>query len=180
MPHPYEVVVFDVNETLSDMTPLAGWFEEVGAPAHLAATWFAALLRDGFALSVTGREQAFSRIGAGALRSVLAAAGVEGELDEKLQHVMAATEFEPVLHLARPDNVASAIALGPDPARHLELITRFAKAGYDELYLHQIRPDQDGFLRFYTDEIAYRWRDVTGERHLQRSGRLTGAVDDQH
>lgn len=89
MPLPYEVVVFDVNETLSDMTPLAGRFEEVGAPAHLAATWFAALLRDGFALSVTAREQAFSRIGAGALRVVFAGAGVEGQLDEKIQHVLA-------------------------------------------------------------------------------------------
>jgi 2-haloacid dehalogenase len=85
----YEVVVFDVNETLSDMAPLAARFEEVGAPGHLAATWFAALLRDGFALSVTGREQAFSRIGAGALRSVLAAAGVEGPLEEKIQRVLA-------------------------------------------------------------------------------------------
>lgn len=89
MPQRYEVVVFDVNETLSDMKPLAGRFEEVGAPAHLAATWFASLLRDGFALSVTGREERFGRIGAGALRSVLATAGVEGELDEKIQHVMA-------------------------------------------------------------------------------------------
>jgi 2-haloacid dehalogenase len=42
------VIVFDVNETLSDMAPLAGRFAEVGAPGLLARVWFAALLRDGF------------------------------------------------------------------------------------------------------------------------------------
>jgi 2-haloacid dehalogenase len=41
------VVVFDVNETLSDMGPLAARFAAVGAPKHLAKLWFAALLRGG-------------------------------------------------------------------------------------------------------------------------------------
>jgi len=44
-----EVVVFDVNETLSDMSPIAERFTDIGAPAHLAKLWFATLLRDGFA-----------------------------------------------------------------------------------------------------------------------------------
>ena len=30
------VLIFDVNETLSDMSPMAGQFEDVGAPGHLA------------------------------------------------------------------------------------------------------------------------------------------------
>jgi 2-haloacid dehalogenase len=47
-------MVFDVNETLSDMSPMAQRFSDVGAAAHQAATWFATLLRDGFALTVTG------------------------------------------------------------------------------------------------------------------------------
>ena len=45
------VVVFDVNETLSDMSPMARRFADVGAPEHLAKLWFATLLRDGFALT---------------------------------------------------------------------------------------------------------------------------------
>lgn len=48
---PY-LVVFDVNETLSDMSPLAARFEDVGAPSLTAQIWFAELLRDGFALTV--------------------------------------------------------------------------------------------------------------------------------
>ena len=48
------LLVFDV-ETLSNMAPLSARFEEVGASGQLAGAWFAALLRDGFALAV-GRE----------------------------------------------------------------------------------------------------------------------------
>lgn len=64
------------------------------------------------------------------------------------------TDYEQVLALARPDDVIADVALGPDPAAHVELITSFAKAGFDELYLHQIGPDQEGFFRFYEREIA--------------------------
>jgi len=37
--HPVpKVVVFDVNETLSDMSPIASRFADVGAPRHLAGS----------------------------------------------------------------------------------------------------------------------------------------------
>jgi len=49
-----QVVVFDVNETLSDMAPLAQRFADIGAPPALARLWFAALLRDGFARTAAG------------------------------------------------------------------------------------------------------------------------------
>ena len=84
-----EVLVFDVNETLSDMTPMADRFEEVGAPGHLARTWFAGVLRDGFALTATGSMEPFARIGANLLRSTLAGAGIAGSLEEAVDHVMA-------------------------------------------------------------------------------------------
>ncbi|WP_251042171.1 hypothetical protein [Arthrobacter sp. ISL-30] len=57
------VIVFDVNETLSDMSPMAARFTEVGAPDHLAKLWFAALLRDGFALTAAGGNGSFAEIG---------------------------------------------------------------------------------------------------------------------
>src|SRR5665647_1893539 len=62
------LLVFDVNETLSDMSPLAARFEDVGAPAHLAQIWFAELLRDGFALTVSGVAEPFARLGGEMLR----------------------------------------------------------------------------------------------------------------
>ena len=82
------VIVFDVNETLSDMAPLAGRFAEVGAPELLARTWFAALLRDGFALAASGGREPFARLAEGALRSALAGARLNRTADEAVRHVM--------------------------------------------------------------------------------------------
>ena len=82
------VIVFDVNETLSDMAPLAGRFADVGAPELLAKVWFASLLRDGFALAATGGKEAFSRLARGALRGVLAGAGLNRPADDAADHVL--------------------------------------------------------------------------------------------
>lgn len=82
------VVVFDVNETLSDLTPLAERFVELGAPAALAKLWFASVLRDGFALCVAGSAASFAEIGGEVLRSLLPSAGVRGDLDEAVAYVL--------------------------------------------------------------------------------------------
>ncbi len=82
-----DVVVFDVNETLSDMAPLAQRFEQVGAPSHLAKTWFASVLRDGFGLAAASTSAPFADIAAAVLTSVLTEAGV-GDVDAGVQHVM--------------------------------------------------------------------------------------------
>lgn len=58
-----QALVFDVNETLSDLAPLARRFAEAGAPEHLAAVWFASVLRDGFALTAVGVNPRFADIG---------------------------------------------------------------------------------------------------------------------
>src|SRR5436190_23248018 len=82
------VVVFDVNETLSDMSPLARRFADVGAPEHLARLWFATLLRDGFALAAAGAAERFSVIGRGALRTVLSGVELDRGLEEAADHVL--------------------------------------------------------------------------------------------
>jgi 2-haloacid dehalogenase len=66
---PPRVIVFDVNETLSDLAPMAQRFSRVGAPGHLAVTWFASVLRDGFALTATGANPAFAELAAESLRA---------------------------------------------------------------------------------------------------------------
>ncbi|HUY47209.1 MAG TPA: haloacid dehalogenase type II [Streptosporangiaceae bacterium] len=82
------VIVFDVNETLSDMAPMARRFAEVGAPELLARVWFASLLRDGFALAAAGGTEAFNRVASGALRAVLAGAGLSRPADDAVEHVL--------------------------------------------------------------------------------------------
>jgi 2-haloacid dehalogenase len=69
--HP-TLIVLDVNETLSDMSPLASAFEEVGAPRAAAPLWFAATLRDGFALGMAGQNAPFLELAKDVLRTVLA------------------------------------------------------------------------------------------------------------
>ena len=42
---------------------------------------------------------------------------------------------------------------GPDVEPIVEAVSKYIDAGYDHLYFHQIGPDQDGFLRFWTDSL---------------------------
>jgi 2-haloacid dehalogenase len=82
------VIVFDVNETLSDMSALGDRFAEIGAPAPLAKLWFATLLRDGFALTAAGDNGTFAEIGAEALRGLLAGVDLKMDADAGVEHVM--------------------------------------------------------------------------------------------
>jgi hypothetical protein len=49
--------------------------------------------------------------------------------------------------------VADAVVCGPDADRHREAIDRFEQAGFDHVYVHQVGPDQEGFMRFCEREI---------------------------
>lgn len=84
-----EVVLLDVNETLSDMSPMADRFAEVGAPPHLAPLWFAGVLRDGFGLTAAGANEPFADVARGVLRTVLAGVELDRDLDGAVAHVMA-------------------------------------------------------------------------------------------
>lgn len=88
MPTRPSVIVFDVNETLSDMSPMADRFAETGAPSSLAKLWFATLLRDGFALAAAGDNTPFAEIGAEALRGLLAGSDLRMETDAAVDHIM--------------------------------------------------------------------------------------------
>lgn len=66
-----ELVVLDVNETLSDLAALRSSFVAVGAPAELLDTWFAGTLRDGFALAASGSARTFPQIGGAVLTGLL-------------------------------------------------------------------------------------------------------------
>jgi 2-haloacid dehalogenase len=82
------VLVFDVNQTLSDLAPLAGRFGEVGAPPELAAAWFAGLLRDGIALAATGESASFADIARAELVSVLRPILGTEALTDAVPHVL--------------------------------------------------------------------------------------------
>jgi hypothetical protein len=56
------VAVLDVNETLTDMSPLRARLVDVGASGALFDAWFAATLRDGFAVTAAGGYAEFADI----------------------------------------------------------------------------------------------------------------------
>lgn len=89
MPSP-TLVLFDVNETLSDMEPLRRRFEQVGAPGHLLDVWFASTLRDGFALTAGGAYADFRSVALSVLRGQLAQRDtLQRDPDNAAQHVLA-------------------------------------------------------------------------------------------
>jgi 2-haloacid dehalogenase len=67
------ILIFDVNETLSDMSPLADSFARVGLGSGAVEPWFASLLRDGFALTSVGVNPRFADLASETLRVRLAA-----------------------------------------------------------------------------------------------------------
>lgn len=73
------VIVFDVNETLLDLSPLRSWFRERFGEGPDASTWFSELLRLSFISSLTNLYQPFTELAASALETVAARAGVRLE-----------------------------------------------------------------------------------------------------
>ena len=105
------LMVFDVNETLSDMSPMGQRFEDVGAPAHLAKTWFAGLLRDGFALTAVDASEPFARLAAEALRVSLHGLSLDRGAEDAVEHIMAGFAGLGV-HADVPDGIGALRALG--------------------------------------------------------------------
>jgi G6PDH family F420-dependent oxidoreductase len=70
--------------------------------------------------------------------------------------------FEDATSWADEEAIANEIVCGPDPERQVEAITEFVKAGYDHVYLHQVGPDQVGFIEFAERELLPRLDDVRG------------------
>lgn len=87
---PPAVVLFDVNETLSDVSELGERFVDVGLEAEVAETWFASLLRDGFALSTVGAPAPFAELAEQTLRAVLSDKPVHRGPDAGVAHVLSA------------------------------------------------------------------------------------------
>lgn len=83
-----EVVVLDVNETLSDLSAMGERFADVGAPASLAGSWFAGVLRDGFALTVHGVNEPFAALAEDGLRTAFAGVDLDRPLDAAVRHVL--------------------------------------------------------------------------------------------
>jgi G6PDH family F420-dependent oxidoreductase len=67
--------------------------------------------------------------------------------------------FEQATELVTEEMLAEATPCGPDLDRHLAAIREFAEAGFDELYIQQIGPNQDAFFEVYREKVLPRARE---------------------
>ena len=80
-------------------------------------------------------------------------AGIQGRASQELP---LPSDFEELAQMVREDEIAEAVVCGPDPERYLEQIRAFDDAGYDHVYVHQVGPDQEGYLRFHREVLVPR------------------------
>ena len=81
--------------------------------------------------------------------------GFKGEL---LSELSVPAHFQQAAGMIDEEDVAKDVVCGPDPKRHLGEIKKFADAGFDHVFVHQIGPDQKGFLEFYKREVLPKLR----------------------
>ena len=66
------------------------------------------------------------------------------------------SDFDAVSESVTVEQAAGGTPCGPDPEPVLELVRTWERAGFDNLAFHQVGPDQDGFFRFWEDELRPR------------------------
>ena len=85
----------------------------------------------------------------------MAERGPPGELAQILP---TPAHFEQAAELVTEEMVAEDVPCGPDVDRHVEAIKAYGEAGFDELYVNQIGPDQDAFFAAYREHVLPRVR----------------------
>jgi coenzyme F420-dependent glucose-6-phosphate dehydrogenase len=80
-------------------------------------------------------------------------AALHGEVSQELPNP---SQFTDLVKGVTEDQVAEAVLCSPDADRHLEKIEEFAEAGFDHVYVHQVGPDQAGFIDFARLELLPR------------------------
>jgi G6PDH family F420-dependent oxidoreductase len=72
---------------------------------------------------------------------------------EATQELPSPAHFEQLTASVSEEQVAAKVPCGPDAERHLARIAEYVDAGYDHVYIHQIGPDQTGFIKFAEGEL---------------------------
>ena len=144
------VIVFDVNETLSDMGPLGATFTGLGMPSHMARIWFAEILRDGFALTAAGDNPAFADLATDSLQRLIAETSGPGEHQDQVDQIM-----ETLKGLSLHPDAASGITALREIAELVTLSNGAASVAESLLTRGGVR---DAFSRLLSVQDAARWK----------------------
>ncbi len=92
-------------------------------------------------------------------------AAIPGESGQELPNP---AHFEQLAEIVTEDMIAERIVCGPDIDRHVAAIEQYVDAGYDHVYVHQVGPDQEGFLEAYGRDVLPRFASAAATRRRQR------------
>ncbi|GII82883.1 LLM class F420-dependent oxidoreductase [Sphaerisporangium siamense] len=81
--------------------------------------------------------------------------GITGEASQILP---LPRHFEQLAEIVTEEQATAASPCGPDPEEHAEAIRKYVDAGFDEVYVNQIGPNQEAFFEFYAREVLPRLR----------------------
>lgn len=141
MPAPKKlpIIVFDVNETLLDITTLNPLFERVFADSAVLREWFAQLVLYSQTMTLSGLYLPFGELGAGALRMLASIHGKTictadiDELKQRMSTMPAHADVVPALKLLRDAGfrlvTLTNSASSPSP-------TALERAGLSEFFEH--------------------------------------------
>lgn len=97
------LLLFDVNETLSDLSQLVPRFETLELPSHLMTTWFSNILRDGFALAASGAYGTFAELAESAAIALLTMHDHgKKDIEEAAEYLVTGLSELPLHHDVRP------------------------------------------------------------------------------
>jgi coenzyme F420-dependent glucose-6-phosphate dehydrogenase len=69
------------------------------------------------------------------------------------QELATPSDFEAAAEMVEEDDVSESTPCGPDPKRYLDMIGKYADAGFTHVYIHQIGENQDEFAEFAKREL---------------------------
>jgi len=61
--------------------------------------------------------------------------------------------FDAAAAQVRPEDLRGSIPVGPDPQAYVDAVRSFTDAGFGRIAFVQVGPDQEGFFRFWRDEL---------------------------
>lgn len=158
------IIVFDVNETLLDLTTLEPLFARVFGDAAAMRRWFAELILYSEALTLSGLYTPFGEIAGGALRMVGGASGVAvtdadvEELTRRISEMPAHPDVAPALDRLQSAGFRLATLTNSPPGPSPTPLERAGLAGYFEgmFSVHDVgrfKPAPEPY-RFVADEMG--------------------------
>lgn len=154
------VIIFDVNETLLDLSPLkASVSQALGGREELLPLWFSTLLHYSLVETLTGTYRSFGDIGAAALLMVARAQGIELEPDAAKAAVESSIQSLP----PHPDVVAGLKTLSENGFRLVSLTNSPATVAENQLsnadiaQLFEQRYSVDSVRKFKPHPDTYRF-----------------------